>query len=177
MRVGTPQHRELFCQTIIAGHRANDPHALLWPDPFSDGVRPMARGAGHNAGTMVTAFGAPFDDRVIRAAVALAAAEETRHGTIMTEPIEPNRLATGDLAVARANADEQRFISSGSAACADFRRATSVFRPARRRAMLPAPPLNILANVVTEAGAGCDPRQTTGLAAAGAKDIVKGIRG
>jgi hypothetical protein len=89
MRVGTLEHRDLFCKTFIDGHRAYEPETLPWSElepkylerlrsiPFWGVARAMER----KAGIMVTAFAQTPPDPVIREAVELQGIEKARHVT------------------------------------------------------------------------------------------------
>ncbi|HYZ16198.1 MAG TPA: hypothetical protein VE591_07335, partial [Candidatus Acidoferrum sp.] len=87
IRVGSPEHKELFCRAFIESHLPYEPETLPWPDLDDVSLArlrtipiwSMALQVELNAGDMVAGFAKTLDDPLIRAAVALQGAEESRH--------------------------------------------------------------------------------------------------
>src|SRR5579884_1651760 len=96
MRVGSPEHRDLFCRTFIETHVSFEPENLPWPELGEVHLRRLrafpfwsyARSIEQRAGRMVTAFAQTLDDPLIREAVAVQGVEETRHGRLMSHVVE-----------------------------------------------------------------------------------------
>src|ERR1700684_4395216 len=110
MRVGSHEHRELFCRTFIETHDPFVPEALAWPELDAKHLARLrafpfwsyARSIEQRAGRMVTAFSQTLDDPLIREAVALQGVEETRHGRLLAHVVERYGI---DAPVALAGAD------------------------------------------------------------------------
>jgi hypothetical protein len=91
MKLGSQEHRDLFCQTFMASHRQYDPDTLPWPDlegaslarlqgiPFWGEAIRIER----KAGLMVSTFAETVCDPIIREAIALQGREEDRHARLL----------------------------------------------------------------------------------------------
>lgn len=158
MRVGTNEHRDLFCRTFIDGHRAYEPENLPWPSlepkylerlraiPFWSIAKAMER----RAGITVTAFADTLADPVIREAVALQGVEEARHARIMTQLIERYDLNARDIDVQVTSASKADFVVFGYEECVDFFMGIGLFRLARRVDIFPAALVDIFEDVLIE---------------------------
>jgi hypothetical protein len=91
MKLGSVEHKELFCRSFLDSHLKYEPETLPWPDldPVSlEKLRsiPFWRQAlltEEGAGVMVDAFSQTIDDPLLKEAIALQAKEEARHGRLM----------------------------------------------------------------------------------------------
>lgn len=96
MRIGSDEHRKLFCESFIEGHLTYDPRALPWPVlSEADLARlraipfwPTALAVETNAGRLVSAFARTIEDPLIGKAVALQGEEETRHALLLRTMID-----------------------------------------------------------------------------------------
>ncbi|MCY7390527.1 MAG: ferritin-like domain-containing protein, partial [Leptolyngbyaceae cyanobacterium CAN_BIN12] len=91
MKVGSQAHKELFCQSFIDSYQDYEPETLPWPQ-LDDAALARLRGipfwqealrTERQAGVMVSAFAETITDPMIRAAIALQAKEEARHGRLL----------------------------------------------------------------------------------------------
>lgn len=158
MRVGTYEHRDLFCRTFLEGHRAYEPENLPWPTvearylerlraiPFWGIARAMER----KAGIMVSAFADTLQDPLIREAVALQGVEEARHARIMSTLIDRYGLTAVEVEVQVGSATEHDFVLFGYEECVDFFMGAALFRLAREHALFPADLVDIFEDVLIE---------------------------
>lgn len=91
MKIGSEAHKELFCQSFIDSHLTYEPEQLSFPQ-LDEATLERLRGipfwrealrTERSAGLMVNAFANTITDPLIRAAVALQAQEEARHGRLL----------------------------------------------------------------------------------------------
>lgn len=158
MKVGTTEHRDLFCRTFIDGHRAFEPEHLPWPalEPkYLERLRAIpfwgiARAMERKAGMMVTAFAGTLDDPAIRAAVELQGVEEARHARIMSTLIERYGLPANDVEVALERAAKDDFVAFGYEECVDFFMGAGLFRLATQLDIFPANLVAIFEDVLVE---------------------------
>lgn len=158
MRVGTPEHRDLFCRTFIDAHRDFEPEALPWPtlEPkYLDRLRTIpfwsiAKAMERKAGLMVTEFAQTLDDPLIARAVALQGVEETRHGRLMAHFIERYRLPERELELSVGPANKDDFVVFGYEECVDFFMGAALYRLATRLDIFPANLVSIFEEVLIE---------------------------
>ncbi len=158
MKVGTPEHRDLFCKTFIDGHRTFEPEQLPWPQlepkylerlrgiPFWGIAKAMER----KAGMMVSAFADTLSDPVIREAVALQGFEETRHARLIAQLIERYGLTARDSEVVVEPPSRDEFVVFGYEECVDFFMGAGLFRLATELDMFPVSLVSIFENVLFE---------------------------
>jgi hypothetical protein len=96
MRIGSEEHKRLFCESFIAAHREYDPEHLPWPtlsDVDLARLRAIpfwrtALSVETNAGHLVTAFAKTVEDPLVACAVAMQGEEEARHATLLRVMLE-----------------------------------------------------------------------------------------
>lgn len=158
MRVGTPEHRDLFCRTFIEGHVPYEPENLPWPNlepKYLERLRSLpfwgiARAMEQRAGMMVTSFARTLDDPVIREAVALQGVEESRHARIMNHLIERYALPVREVDMPTHAPVKDRFVGFGYEECVDFFMGAGLFNLATKIDMFPADLVAIFENVIFE---------------------------
>jgi hypothetical protein len=158
MRVGSPQHRDLFCRTFIETHVAFEPEHLPWPELDEVNLRRLrafpfwryARSIEQRAGRMVTAFAHTVEDPVIRAAVALQGTEETRHGRLMEHAIERYGIDAPPLTIADAPVSPEEFAIFGFGECTDSFVGFGAIALAKQKKILPADLLDVFDGVMYE---------------------------
>jgi hypothetical protein len=158
MKVGTPEHRDLFCGTFIEAHRAYEPENLPWPilEPeYLERLRGIpfwgiAQAMERKAGIMVTAFAQTLDDPLIRQAVELQGAEEARHARLMSHFIDRYRLTAREVEVSVSPAARDEFIVFGYEECVDFFMGAALYRLATRLDMFPENLVSIFERVLFE---------------------------
>jgi hypothetical protein len=158
MRVGTHEHRELFCRTFIETHVPFEPEGLPWPQ--LDGVLlerlrafpfwSYARSIEQRAGRMVTAFAHTIEDPRIREAVALQGMEETRHGRLLSHVLERYEIDAPEVPRPEPRAIREDFLIFGFGECFDSFIGFGAFAIARRKKLFPEPLMRIFENVLWE---------------------------
>lgn len=159
MKLGSENHKELFCRSFIDGHREFEPEQLDWPTLDSvtlERVRSIpfwkeALNTEQEAGAMVSAFAATIGDPLVREAIALQAMEESRHGRLIKffinhydiqistppDPVLPNNIKTA-------------FIDFGFGECLDSFLAFGIFGIARQAGYFPEGLFNIFDPILEE---------------------------
>jgi hypothetical protein len=158
MKVGTPQHRDVFCRTFIDGHIAYEPEKLPWPQleqRYLDRLRAIpfwgiAKAMERKAGMMVSAFAQTLDDPQIREAVALQGVEEARHARLMAHFIERYGLTAHEIDVSPSDPVREQFVVFGYEECVDFFMGAGLFRLATRLDIFPADLVSIFDRVLVE---------------------------
>ncbi len=119
MKIGSENHKELFCRSFIDSHLKFEPEQLSWPTLDSVGLERLrgipfwkeALSTERSAGAMVNTFAATVSDPLLQEAIALQGMEEDRHAKLigflinhydiqisqLNEPIVPNNIKTAFL--------------------------------------------------------------------------------
>lgn len=157
VRIGSDEHRELFCRSFIETHDGYDPAALPWPDldeislkrlravPFWGTALQIER----NAGYMVTAFAETLEDPLIREAVALQGFEENRHAVMMRTLVNRYGLHA-EIDETLPAPTKRAFIDFGYNECLDSFFGFGVFRLAREAEVLPINLITLFTRVLHE---------------------------
>jgi hypothetical protein len=146
MKVGSEDHKTLFCRQFIETYTEFEPAALPWPEldeaslerlrmvPFWQEVRHTER----RAGAIVAAFTETIDDPVVREAVALQGREEARHARLLAVMIERYGIDAPEMPLEPLGADlETGFIDFGFGECLDSFLGFGAFKFARQSGFLP----------------------------------------
>lgn len=91
MRIGSEEHKHLFCESFLAAHREYDPERLPWPDLSDTSLARLravpfwrtALAVETSAAFLVGAFAKTIDDPLLARAVALQGQEEARHAALL----------------------------------------------------------------------------------------------
>jgi hypothetical protein len=159
VRIGSEEHKILFCREFLDSYTEFEPEALPWPDlapaalerlrsiPYWRQVRHTER----RAAAIVAAYTQYVPDPLIRKAIALQGREEARHARLLAvmikrygidAPEEPLEPIDGDL--------ETRFTDFGFGECIDSFLGFGAFKLARRSEFLPEPMLDIFETLMFE---------------------------
>lgn len=157
MRIGSNEHKELFCRTFIETHVVYEPETLPWPaldDVMLAQLRALpiwgtALQIESNAGVMVTGFAKTLDDPVIRDAVLLQGAEEQRHARLIATMIERYGLSA-DAQAPALELTERAFIDFGCGECIDSFLGFGFFALVRESGLAPDALLSIFDRVLWE---------------------------
>lgn len=158
MRIGTPEHRDLFCKTFIDGHKPYEVEELPWPQlerRYLDRLRAIpfwgiARAMEHRAGVMVSGFADTIADPAIREAIALQGREEARHGRIMSHLVEHYGISTSETELPAFQPHRGDFVTFGYEECLDFFMGAGLFRLATELDYFPKPFVAIFEDVLFE---------------------------
>ncbi|MBV8151617.1 MAG: ferritin-like domain-containing protein [Candidatus Eremiobacteraeota bacterium] len=158
MKIGSPEHRELFCRAFVETHRPFEPEQLPWPQLEGIALARLrafplwgyARSVEERAGRMVTAFANTVDDPVIRDAIALQGYEETRHGRLIDHAIQRYGVVAPPLSIEDAPADLESWMIFGFGECSDSILGFGALAIARQKKFFPQPLMEIFEHLLWE---------------------------
>jgi hypothetical protein len=146
MRIGSEEHKRVFCRHFMQTYQEYDPKTLPWPEldqaalerlrsvPFWQEVFYTER----RAGAIVNAFTETVTDPVLKEAIALQGDEEARHAELIRVMIARYGLDAQELAMEPLSADvETAFKDFGFGECVDSFLGFGVFKIARQSGFLP----------------------------------------
>ena len=157
MRIGSHEHKELFCGSFIQSHEPYEPAELPWPELDRRSVEllrsipvwSMALQVEINAGGMLTDFAATQPDPRIAQALRLQGYEEDRHGRMLMELVTryglPAEVEPPQLAPTR-----RAFIDFGYNECLDSFFGFGVFRIADDVRFMPVALISLFSRVMWE---------------------------
>lgn len=146
MKIGSEEHKRLFCHNFIETHRRFEPPELPWPALNDDELGrlravPFWQEVFHTerrAGAIVEAFAKTIDDPLLREAVDLQGYEEARHARLIRFMIDHYRIEAGEQPIEKLPDDAvTAFIDFGYGECFDAFLGFGVFKIARESGFLP----------------------------------------
>ena len=159
MRIGSDEHKKLFCRDFIASHCRFDPAGLAWPDlnapelerlrgiPFWQEVLYTER----RAGAIVAAYGETITDPLVREAVMLQGFEEARHAELLRLMIRRYGVVAEERIPDPPKGDLLRaFADFGYGECLDAFLGFGVFKIARQAGFLPEAMFEIFEKLIHE---------------------------
>jgi hypothetical protein len=157
VKIGSEEHKELFCRTFIDSHAVYEPADLAWPAlderslAFLHSV-PVWRSALQieiNAGVMLGRFALTQCDALVREALALQGYEEARHGRMLQTLFDRYGItvATAEPAL---HSSRTAFVSFGYDECLDSFFGFGIFRIARDANAVTESLINLFARVLIE---------------------------
>jgi hypothetical protein len=159
MRIGSEEHRGLYCRTFIETHKPYAPEEILWPDLDADGLaRLKALPVWNEAvrteaatAVKVQTLGKTETDPVLARAISLQGYEEGRHASIialLTRHYGVDVDALGEPDVPRN--PTWTFLRTGYGECLDSFFAFGLFEIGRRAAYFPAGLTDIFDQIMQE---------------------------
>jgi hypothetical protein len=146
IKVGSEEHKALFCRQFLDTYQEFDPATLPWPDlteaelvrlrsvPFWQEVYHTER----RAGAIVAAFTPMVADPLVREAVALQGLEEARHAALIRVMIDRYGLDATEQPIETFPPNlETAFIDFGFGECMDSFLGFGAFKTARESKFLP----------------------------------------
>ncbi len=146
MRIGSEEHKDLFCRDFKDSHRVFEPAELPWPEldaaelerlrgvPFWQEVFQTER----RAGAIVGEFAKTVDDPQLRHAIDLQGYEEARHAALIAHMIKLYGLSATEEPYEKLPADIRTgFVDFGYGECLDSFLGFGVFKIARQSGFLP----------------------------------------
>lgn len=159
MKLGSQEHKELFCRSFIDSHLAYEPETLPWPEldglaldrlrgiPFWQEALYIER----LAGKMVTAHAETISDPLLKEAIALQGREEMRHARLLEFLIERYDIYISEPAGAEIPEQiESAFITFGFEECLDSFFAFGMFDIAHQAEYLPESIFDIFDPILDE---------------------------
>ncbi|MDZ8241764.1 MAG: hypothetical protein RMZ69_32290 [Nostoc sp. ChiQUE01a] len=91
MKLGSVEHKELFCRSFTESYREYEPEYVPWPDLDDAGLSFLrsipfwekALDTDRQAGAIVSDYAQTVSDRILQAAIALQGQEELRHARLL----------------------------------------------------------------------------------------------
>ncbi len=157
MQIGTDEHKELFCRSLMESHRVYDPQEWPWPQLDDTSLArlraipiwTLALEVELGAGRMLSAFAKKEPDPLVRQALELQSYEEDRHGRILRCMIERYGL-TVTPNVPKQEPTRRAFIDFGYNECVDSFAGFGIFRLARDARILPEALTSLFARLLIE---------------------------
>lgn len=157
MRIGSNEHKELFCRSFIESHRAYDPQEWPWPELDALSIArlraipiwTLALEVELGAGEMLGKYAATEPDPLVRQALQLQAYEEGRHGRILQCLIDRYGL-TVKPNVPKQEPTRGNFIAFGYNECCDSFAGFGIFKLARDARILPEALTSLFSRVIVE---------------------------
>jgi len=157
-RVGSAQHRDLFCRTFIETHVPFEPATLPWPRlepryvellrgfPFWSFGRSMEQ----EANRMIKSFCGTVDDPVIREAVELQGYEEGRHYRLLDHMLGRYEIDVASVPLSSLPTSRDDFVVFGFSECFDAFIGYGGLALARQKQIFPKPLLDIFEQILFE---------------------------
>jgi hypothetical protein len=146
VKIGSDEHKELFCRGFIDSHVAYDPERLPWPElegKYLERMRAVPYWeevfyAERRAGMVVRAFAETIADPLMREAVDLQGLEESRHAQLIRAMIRRYGIDAEEKPVAKLPQDiRTAFLDFGYGECVDSFVGFGAFKLARESGFLP----------------------------------------
>ncbi len=159
MKIGSEAHKDLFCQSFMDSHLLYEPETLAWPELDSTMIERIQRipfwdealYTERKAGVMLKAYAETVEDPQIRAAIALQAAEEARHGRVISYLINHYGIQVAERAEKPLPQNlEPAFVKFGYGECFDSFFAFGLFGIARQGGFIPDALFTIFNTLVDE---------------------------
>jgi hypothetical protein len=161
IRIGSEQHKTLFCRTLLDTFNPYKPAVIDWPKLDSDArarlvdlpIWDIAVQTEGRARLNVASYGAVIADPLLRKAIELNAFEEGRHKHVLSNLVaaygitlapEPEYVVRGD--------PEWAFMVTGYSECIDSFFAFGLFESAKRSGFFPAELVETFEPVIHEEG-------------------------
>ena len=127
MRIGSNEHKVLFCGSFLSTHLEYDPQTLEWPELSELHLTRLrsipfwrtALAVEQNAGAMVSAFATLVEDPLIRRTVALQGEEESRHARLVEKIIDHYAIPVQKPPPPKPRITRQAFVDFGYEECLD----------------------------------------------------------
>jgi hypothetical protein len=161
LRVGTEEHKALFCRTLLATFNPYKPAVIDWPELDEETLQRLtslpiwdiAVQTEEKASRRVKAFADGVTDPLLREAMELNAFEEARHRHVLANLVSAYGISLAPEAVSPAPRDiEWAFMVTGFSECVDSFFAFGLFELARRSSFFPADLVDTFEPVIHEEG-------------------------
>jgi hypothetical protein len=157
MRIGSDEHKELFCRAFIEGHKPYEPPDMAWPDLDDISlarlraipVWTMALEVENSAGVMLDGFAQTESDPLVRKALQLQGYEEARHGRILAYMVQKYGLNVSPRDVSEPPS-RAAFVNFGYNECVDSFGGFGIFKLATEAKILPDALTSLLSRILYE---------------------------
>jgi hypothetical protein len=158
LRVGSDEHKAVFCREFVETHHAYEPHELRWPDLAPAEVERLrslpfwgeAIGSERTAAARVRAMADVEPDPVMREAIAMQAYEEERHAKLLENLLNHYQIPYPDDAAEKPRDPEWGFMRMGYGECFDSFFAFGLFKIASDTGFFAPPLVEVFDGVMEE---------------------------
>jgi hypothetical protein len=161
IKIGSEAHKRLFCSMLLGTHNPYKPAVIQWPRLSSDTLRrvtslpiwDIAVQTEGRASIRVKTFAERVSDPLLRSALVLDAAEESRHKAVLSKMVEAYgiKLAPEPAYTAPRNPDWS-WLVTGYSECIDSFFAFGLFALAQRSGFFPQELVETFEPVMQEEG-------------------------
>lgn len=146
IKLGSQEHKKLFCQHFLDTHLQYEPETIPWPKLEGVALERMraipfwkeALYTERKAGVMVTRFAETVEDPVLKEAIALQGREESRHARLIAYLIDHYGIEIEEPETAEISDNiEMEFTDFGFEECLDSYFAFGMFEIAHQAQYLP----------------------------------------
>jgi hypothetical protein len=161
IRLGSPAHKALFCNTLLASHDPYKPAVIDWPklDEVTRGrivslpIWDIAVQTEEKAGMNVRAYGEVVKDPLLWSAVAMDAFEESRHKLVLANMVAAYGIKLDPEPVYKKPKDpEWAFMVTGYSECIDSFFGFGLFDIAKNSGFFPPELVDTFEPVMREEG-------------------------
>lgn len=159
MKLGSVEHKELFCQSFTESYREYEPEYLPWPDlddaalsflrsiPFWEKALDTER----QAGAIISAYAQTVSDPVLQTTIALQGQEELRHARLLKTLIDRYSIEMPERSPVQVPQNlEPIFTRFGFEECLDTFFAYGLFAIAREANVFPESIFTIFDPIIDE---------------------------
>ncbi len=158
LKVGSDEHKRVFCREFVETHHAYEPHELRWPDldaPAVERLRNLpfwgeAIGSERTAAARVRAMADVEPDPMMRDAIAMQAYEEERHAMLLENLLKHYGIPYPDDAAEKPRDPEWGFLRMGYGECFDSFFAFGLFKVASDTGFFAPPLVKVFDGVMEE---------------------------
>jgi hypothetical protein len=161
IRIGSDEHKRLFCKTLLDTFNPYKPAVIDWPklDPEAQAritglpIWDIAVQTENRAGLYVNTYAESVDDPLLRQAIALNGFEERRHRHVLSNLVEAYGIKLApEPPYERPRDPEWAFMVTGYSECIDSFFAFGLFDAAKRTGYFPPELVDTFEPVVQEEG-------------------------
>jgi len=159
IRIGSDEHREMFCRMLLDTHDPYRPAVLDWPKLEPDALRRLtslpiwdiAVQTEGRASIRVKTYAATLTDPLLRAAIEMDGDEEARHKVVLSHLVEAYGIALApEPSYPPPKDPEWAWMFTGYSECIDSFFAFGLFRSAQRSGFFPAELVETFEPVIQE---------------------------
>jgi hypothetical protein len=157
--IGSPAHKKMFCEMLLATHNPYKPAVIEWPTLPADQLRritalpiwDIAVQTEGRASIRVATYAATVKDRLLRDALTMDGNEEARHKVVLSKLVQAYgiQLAPEPHYPPPAN-PERAWLLTGYSECVDSFFAFGLFEAARQSGFFPAELVETFEPVIQE---------------------------
>ncbi len=159
VRIGSDEHKLLFCKSFVETHQAYRPEEIAWPELDEESLQrlrslPVWDEAVHTEAATalkVQTLGETEPDPVLKEAIALQGYEEGRHAKVIKLLTERYGIAVSDgKPQERPKNPTWTFLRTGYGECLDSFFAFGLFAIGKRSQLFPAPLIDLFDGIMQE---------------------------